>query len=708
MKQISIICWLLFGTMQMANSQNLIKDLIITTDSMKFSLSETSLQHKSQSYLYFVLSSPSDEVEITVIPAKQGEVLDIELVESSAYSVIDALTFIDGSHYSGTIRFNNILQAKFPRLILHVSTQTGVVNQLINLYPFLFPKPPDINPLIELYNGQELTIPILFEHQYFVEFDNRWRAQGILEYKLSKNQSGAFLNLRSNSTGSQNLHIVVKSTKPFLDTNLKESYDLFEFNLKIRAVTSTVNYLNFVGKNYFFEPQGSKPIMVQFDYNKKVELNRTYRIEDQEQPGGRLIGEIFTRAVIENKNKIIASLRTYSLHREENGLLYIKKDDLTKFYTNFNILKKPSIAKVSILRPGKDWNTSLSVFPGERVEVKVEGEGLENSRIKLSDGKYRVHLDTSRVNDHVLYYEVTIPADVEERSLPISLNDHPTSHELLISEFQRPRQLDFVTIDYGTGEKSITSDTFIKPALFQDEIGDLIIRFHNENIDSDKEFYGIQHLNIEIRYWDKNKKLIEQREVRDVKIIPGNSSPRFAGYSQVNASANSLQLNDVMVNKTYDLRPWSRIEIVIEHNKSRYQGVGYSHRIEVYRSDNYTVDIEVSFPAGLLVKNINEPGVGALTGLSVASMAQFSFYKKNRINKLQPLKLGLGFIAINAFSTLTGSDGTNNDIGVVSLLSFRPLKPESKVNFPIYAGFGYLFKNESLFILIGPGIQFNF
>ena len=708
MKRINLTFWLIVGLISTVNSQNLIEDLIITTDSMRFSLSETSLFQKSQQYLYFVLNSGNDEVEVTVIPAEQEKVLNVQITESSAYSVVDSMRIINGTHHSGTIRFKNILQSKFPKIILSIRTAEGVINQVVNLYPFIFPSPPEISPLIEIYNGQELSVPILFENQHFLEFDNRWHANGFLEYKLLKNQSGSFLQLRSNSTGTQNLHIEVGSTKPFLDANLKESTILFSFSLRIRAVSSAVNYLNFVKNNYFFEQQGSRPIMVQFDYNQNIELNRTYRIEDQEQPGGRMIGEIYTRAVIENQNKIVASLRTYALHREDEGLLFIKQNDLTKFYTNFNILKKPSISKVSILRPGQDWSINPGVYPGEQIEVKIEGEGLENSRIKLSDGKYGVQIDTSRINDHVLYYNIHIPANVEERSLPISLNEKPTSHELLVNEFQRPRQLDFVTINYGDGEKHITGDSFIKPALFQDEIGDLNIQFYNDIIDKDNEFYGVQHLHIEIRYWDKNKKLIEQREVRDIKIIPGDSSPRFTGYNQANASPNSLQLNDIMVNKTYSLRPWSRIEIIVGHDKTQYNGVGFSQRIELYRSDNYTVDIEVSFPAGLLVKNIGEPGVGALTGLSVASMAQFSFYKKNRINKLQPLKLGLGFIALNAFSTLTGAEGTNNDIGIVSLLSFQPLKPESKVNFPIYAGFGYLFKNEALFILIGPGIQFNF
>lgn len=691
-----------------SQAQNLISDVIITTDSTDFSLSETPLQYKSRENLYFVLNSPNEEVQISVIPDSTKGVTGIRLLPSSTYEIIDSLTQINGSSFTGTIRFNDVVNTTFPRMVFQISRDSLVTNQQVSLYPFIFPKQPDLKALIEIYNGQELSIPLNFPNQYFVEFDNRWHTQGIIEYKIRRNQNGSELILRSNSTGTQNINIEFKSIKPFIDETMVQNDVLFDLRMRIRAVSSRVNYLNFVSKNYFFEPQGSNPIMVQFEYNRNIELNTTYRLEDQEQPGGRLIAEIYTRAVIENQNKVVANLRTYALHRESDGLLYIKKGDLTKFYTNFNIRTKPNISKISILRPGQEWATNSSVYPSESVELKIEGEGLSTSTITLSDGKYPAKLDTTRVNDHVLYYEVDIPADVEERSLPVSLNGQPTSHELLVREHSKPRPLDFVSVNYGAGRKVITGDDFIQPALFQHEIGNINIHFDASAIDNDDSFYGIQYLKINVRYWDKNNKLIEQREIENIKIVPDETSPRHIGYDQANASNLDIKLNEIMVNKTYNLRPWSKIELTIQHESSHYGGQGRTQRIEIYRSDNYTVDIEVSFPAGLLAKNIGEPGVGSLTGLSIASMAQISFYKKNMINKLQPLKLGLGFIALNAFSSLTGTDVENNDIGIVALMSFQPLKPESKVNFPIYAGFGYLLKSESLFILIGPGVRFNF
>ncbi len=40
---------------------------------------------------------------------------------------------------------------------------------------------------------------------------------------------------------------------------------------------------------------------IQLDNARLLELNRTYRIEDQENPGGALIAEIFTRSLPVNQ-----------------------------------------------------------------------------------------------------------------------------------------------------------------------------------------------------------------------------------------------------------------------------------------------------------------------------------------------------------------------------------------------------------------------
>lgn len=706
MRKLFLIGTLLTYLSLNALAQNKIETVTISTDSTDFT-SKTLPDEFRGNDLYFVLSEPGEEVHVTIKTDSNANVTSLELIPSPGYEQVDSLLKIGANEYNVVLRFTKIFEVSFPKLAFSINTPEGRSTEETRLYPFIFPKFQELNPEIEIFNGQEVSLPVPIKDTYFVKFDDATKTTGILEYRLLKQGGQPILNLKPSSTGTQKLIITLESNKPYLDKEGKIAYKLLDINLTVRVVRSKFNYLNFAENTYFFEPRGERPITVWFDYNSLIQLNKTYRIEDQESSGGRLIGELYTRAYVENKNQVVATLRTYSLHNQEEGFLYLKEGDKNRFFTNFNIVPKPYIQKVSVLRPGKEWTENKAVYPNEEIELKIQGTGLSRSEITFMDGKYPAISDTIRRNNEVRYFTLKIPADIKERSIPISLNKNTTSFELLVNEYQRPRDLDFVTLNYGDGEHAMTSNTFFKPALYPKEIGDVEIVFHNEKIDG-QDLYGIQYLNIEIRLWDKNNRQIETRDIEDIKIVPDKNSIRNSGYNHDNESPRIIRLNEILVNKTYDLRPWSKIEITVSHDKSKYKGgSGHKEKAEIYRSDNVAADIEVSFPAGLLAKNIGEPGIGSLTGLSVASMANFTFYKKDQIKKIQPLRIGVGFMALNAINSITGG-GSESDIGIVALASFQPLNTDSKVNFPIYAGFGYLFKSESLFLLIGPGIKFTF
>ncbi|HAA16876.1 MAG TPA: hypothetical protein DCE41_36255 [Cytophagales bacterium] len=124
-------------------------------------------------------------------------------------------------------------------------------------------------------------------------------------------------------------------------------------------------------------------------------------------------------------------------------------------------------------------------------------------------------------------------------------------------------------------------------------------------------------------------------------------------------------------------------------------------------SQRVNLQLEVSFPAGLLTKRFNQPGIGNLTGISTAALVQASFYQPGKINKLSPWKVGGGFLALNALSSLT-DNAEDKDLGVLGMVSFYPINSDSKVKFPLHAGLGYLFKNNTVFLVVGPGVQVNF
>lgn len=685
-----------------------LQDVIILSDSNHYTLQKHTISFRQSPSLYFEVTKPNQAIELSFITNPNDSITNIQLLPSPGYMQLDSVINIANNRFLVDVKLTNIFEVAFPKILIKMFSRHRTVTQEVKLYPFIFPVFEDQNPQIEIFNNQEIEVPLPIQNVLMVKAPKHWQTEGILEYKLLKSNEGLSLLIKPNAIGLQSLTVGMESVKPYLDSLGVSSTALLNFRITVRVVRSKFNYLNFTESTYFFEPQGEKAITVWFDYNPNIKLNKTYRIEDQETPGGRLVAEVFTRAYVENQNKVIASMRTYALHQVEGGMLYVKEGDKNRFFTNFNILPKPFIEKVSILRPGKDWTESPIVYPGEEIELKVQGKGLASSLIRFADGKYPAQPDTIRKNNQVRFFTLSIPATIKERSVPISLNHNTTSFELLVNEYQRPRPLDFITINYGNGEHPLTSETFYKPALYHGEIGDIVITSHNDKIDSDDEFYGVQYVDVELRLWDKNNRQIELRNISNVKLVPDKSSIRHLSYNHENESAHVLRINDILVNKTYDLRPWSKVEITVQHHKERYGGQGYEAKAIIYRSDNFAVDIEVSFPAGLLVVPIGSSSeVSSLTGLSVASMANFTFYKKGKIKKEQPLRLGLGFIALNAINSIASSTD-ESDIGAVALASFQPLHSDSKINFPLYAGFGYLFKSENLFLLIGPGIKFTF
>ena len=107
-----------------------------------------------------------------------------------------------------------------------------------------------------------------------------------------------------------------------------------------------------------------------------------------------------------------------------------------------------------------------------------------------------------------------------------------------------------------------------------------------------------------------------------------------------------------------------------------------------------------------IIKKIGEDGFPNLGGISLAMIAQFSFYEPQKIRVEKPYKIGAGFIALNALNFSQNSQ--DRDLGVLVLGSVYPLKSTRKLSFPLYMGFGYFLNQSKLFYLIGPGIRINF
>jgi hypothetical protein len=428
-------------------------------------------------------------------------------------------------------------------------------------------------------------------------------------------------------------------------------------------------------------------------------LGKTYRIEDQEEEGGALIAELYTKARL-NNDRVLCLLRPYAYHRKSEGYLYIKEGDEPRFVTNVDITPKTSIETISIQREGKDWQVSNKVYPGEIVSVKLEGEGLHKASFSFpgaSDLKY----DSLIKNENISIFQIKVPLTINTNNIEIFNHNKPSGKSLRVTEYQRPRTLDFVTLDLG--DKQFVVNEIEKPIYYESNLTDLVFDFNQNKIDQGKDLYGRQYLNIKVKISNKKGNLIELYQFDEVIICPGESSPRYVHYDSKNCKAEDINLNNFISKKTSDLEEWSRIELEISHIKDQYGGEGKTKKIQIHLKRDYNFDIDVSFPAGLLILKAKENDFTNFGGVSFAMIAQFSFYEPGKIAKPRPYKVGAGFIAIDAFNF---SDNNNNrDVALVVIGSLYPTSSDNKLTFPLYAGMGYLLTEQKPFFLIGPGIR---
>ena len=226
----------------------------------------------------------------------------------------------------------------------------------------------------------------------------------------------------------------------------------------------------------------------------------------------------------------------------------------------------------------------------------------------------------------------------------------------------------------------------------------------NDKIDNGLNFYGKQYLEVEVKIVSPKG---EQKESfkREIVVCPSEASERFANYDRTDCDNASISLNDLLNTKTYNLEGYSQLFISVKHNRKHYTTSGYSRSVKIILKRNVVFDLQVSFPAGMLLKRFDMDGIGALSGISIAAIAQLSFYDNLQIGKVKPYRIGAGFLAINAFNF---SESASRDVAAVAMVSVYPLNRNSKFSFPLHTGFGYMLKSNSWFLLFGPGIEVRF
>jgi hypothetical protein len=554
----------------------------------------------------------------------------------------------------------------------------------------------------ESFVGEETEIRIFSNLTENIKPDNQWLSSENFNHRVSKNSSTTQVHLVPTKTGNQNLDLYLNLKRPIRDSTGKITYRYGPMPVNFNVKASRLAFLNTIEKSIVYQDKlREEGVEIQLEYHPRLKLETTYRIEAQEKPGGALIAELFVKSRLSN-NKMLCVLRPYNYHNQSDGFLYIKDRDKPEFVTNFSIIPNTNIQQIKIMREGESWKNSNIVYPGENLLIRFEGQSLQRGNFSIEDLIIESG-DTLINRNDVIEFNAKVPVTVRRKNLQILNNKEATGKSLTVKEYNRVRPMDYILIDYGAGNRSLTDIN--GPEFHNKTIQNIIIRFDQNKIDSETMLYGVQSFDLEIRITGSKGQVFEVLNLNNNKVTPGKNSPRYAHYNKDNV-ITAISLNQYLRQKTYDLDDWVKIQMEFKPTDSSKAKREDTKTIDIIVQHDFRFDIDVSFPAGLITKKFDgSSGVGNFSGISMAMIAQFSFYQQDKINRFKPYKVGAGFVAVNA---LNFSENAQRDMGVVIIGSLYPTTRDSKMTFPLYFGGGYMLNDGKWFVLLGPGIRVSF
>lgn len=677
-----------------------IHDVKLFVDTTEYRWSRDRIYKNKREVLPFQYDDEDEVMEVYVSFDENSTFSDVLLIPSADFFLIDSLLiFRDYIHFK--VRFNDLTKSGFLNFTFKVSRDSAHSEIVeVPLYPYTNTYVNFYPESDELYIGEEKVFELTTNNVENIQVDNRWTEGLPINYRISKEGPNLFLHLLPNETGKQQINVPFTVKKPFKEDGILK-FDLPPVQHHFTIKTGRLAFLQFDVQEVTPKDDKTEPIEIQIDNSRLLKLNKTYRIEDQEDAGGPLIAELYTKARL-NNDKVLCLLRPYAFHRKSEGYLYIKDGDHSEFVTNLDITPKTTIQAIYIQREGKDWQKTDVIKPGETINVKLEGEGMHKARFSFP-GTDNLEYDSLIKNENISLFKVKVPLNISTHKIEIFNHNQSTGQALRIEEFARPRAFDYINLDFGQATFNLADVD--KPIYYGETITDLVFDFDRSKIDEGNELYGKQYLTIKVRISNKSGNLIELYQFDDVVVCPNESSPRFLHYDDKDCRGEDINLNNYLSKKTSELEEWSRIELEISNNKDKYGGQGKTKKVLIYLKRDYNFDIEVSFPTGLLILKEGTSGFDNFSTVSFAMIAQLSFYQPGKIAKYRPYKIGAGFIAFNAFDFSSSSD---RDVGLVVLGSLYPVSSSNKLSFPLYAGGGFLMGEKKFFFLIGPGIRVTF
>jgi hypothetical protein len=679
-----------------------VDSIVLFVNNKSYHSDEHTVVVNDKHHIAFISHSDNQVVSGRVY-TNMDKIWEMELMDSPDFEILENTQCIQNTYYSFKIKFTNVSSSDQLKLQFLAYNKTGDdwVFEM-PLYTHL-PMYVDFHPgSEEFFMGESRKFELMTNQISNLAIDGYWKSDGVFNYRLERDQNKAYIYLEPTQSGDQSFQISFETIRPVLDKNNVLSNKLPTLNKRVFVKDQRIAFLKFDERLVVRDLFKANRHTVTVSSHKLLDLNRTYRLEASENPGATLIAELIPWRNLSN-DKVECEIRTYNNHLLSDGNVYVKYDGNVLFITNIEVIPSPIINKVSILKPGEEWTTNLTVRPGDIFRVRIQGKYLGDSRFYF-DELYDLKSDSFQNTADVVYYHLMVPIHISKKEIKILLNQEETNFNIFVVEHNKPRSLDFLTLDYGRGP--ISTEEINQAILYPRTVSDLVISFDPSKIDSEDQLYGRQHLRFSVRMEDRNGRVLETSIIGSFFFCPGESSPRYPFYNKTQCRMDEIRLNDFLRMKTYSLTEWGKIEVNIQHVGTSYDTEGYFKSIVIYNEKRLSFDVDVSVPAGLFIQTLgrDEP-IASLSGISFAMIAQFSFYKRGEIKKELPIKAGAGFIAKNALNFNPEAD---RDLGVIAIASVYPIPGTNRISFPLYAGLGYFLQENKFFALIGPGIRVTF
>ncbi|UOQ52118.1 hypothetical protein [Hymenobacter cellulosivorans] len=433
-----------------SSSTPLLRELTLRTDTTRYSLSRHTIAVQGEPNLYFYYRQDDETAELLLYPLSWQK--PVRLRRSADFVLLDSLTAVGSQYYRTKIRFKDLPAARFLQLTFtqaNDSTGRPPLTQTVNLLPVtrttLEFKPNDT----ELFVGEEKVFDLTSNNPKNIRVSSEWTKGQDIDWRIVQEKGQLRLRVVPNELGTRLLTVRPQTERPFLtDNNRRLSYGLPPLRQEFTVKASRLRFLSVDKKEITMdEAARRRGVEIILDNGRTFDLKRTYRIEDQEEAGGALMAELFTRQYLTN-DRVLCWLRVYNTHRQTDSYLYIKENDQAKYITNFNISPKTAISSVQVRHRGGDWSPSLNVNPGETVDVRLEGESLQKARFHFEDVAI-IPSDSSIRSDAAVVYRVQVPQTIDKRRVTIFNAGQPTGYALAVKEFQRPHPLDFVAVNFG-------------------------------------------------------------------------------------------------------------------------------------------------------------------------------------------------------------------------------------------------------------------